>query len=361
MPEALERTVYVVGPRWHHHAAHADYAVAASLACQLSAQVKKLNSPIEYRWLSRALVRRLLTQSKGEPNYSLGTLLTEIVVARHMWRRGGSLYHLLYGERDRTLARSLPRLFTRPVIATFHSPPARLAHKGIDRRRLRGLEAVLVVAASQRRYFEEQGVTRVFVTMHGVDTQFFHPAPVPAAGPPRCIVVGGHLRDFETLGHTIRLVRERVRGLRTVILGAPTRWQQSLYSAGGGSVEFRYGISDHQLLAAYQASSLALLPYQDATASNALLESMACGLPVVTSDVGGVPEYTGSDGAILCPPRDPEVMAQAAVRVLDDPAYARERRVRGRTRSLQFDFSVAARQLLDVYATVLGDAGMASG
>src|SRR5205807_10057497 len=146
-----------------------------------------------------------------------------------------------------------------------------------------------------------------------------------------------------------------------VILGAPGGWQQSLYSAGGGSVEFRYGISDHELRAAYQASHLALLPYEDATASNALLESMACGLPVVTSDVGGVPEYTGSDGAILCPPRDPEVMAQAAVRVLDDPAYARERRVRGRTRSLQFDFSVAARQLLDVYATVLGDAGMASG
>ena len=54
-----------------------------------------------------------------------------------------------------------------------------------------------------------------------------------------------------------------------------------------------------------------------------VLEAMACGLCIVSTNVGGIP-YLLSDGidALLVPPNDPEAMAQAIARILSEPALA---------------------------------------
>jgi len=54
----------------------------------------------------------------------------------------------------------------------------------------------------------------------------------------------------------------------------------------------------------------------------ALQEAMRAGLPVVATDVGGVRELTGDDGALLVRPDDPAALAAAVLRVLDEPALA---------------------------------------
>jgi glycosyltransferase involved in cell wall biosynthesis len=53
-------------------------------------------------------------------------------------------------------------------------------------------------------------------------------------------------------------------------------------------------------------------------------EAMACGLPVVASAAGALPEVVGSDGeaGILVPPRDPRAMAAAIGSILADPERA---------------------------------------
>jgi glycosyltransferase involved in cell wall biosynthesis len=52
--------------------------------------------------------------------------------------------------------------------------------------------------------------------------------------------------------------------------------------------------------------------------SNAILEAQACGLPVVTTRVGGNPDLVDADCGILVPPRDPEALAEALGRLLRD-------------------------------------------
>jgi glycosyltransferase involved in cell wall biosynthesis len=55
----------------------------------------------------------------------------------------------------------------------------------------------------------------------------------------------------------------------------------------------------------------------------AVLEALCCGLPVAATDVGGVPEAVGDDGA-LAPPADPAALAKAIRAVLDrHDAYVR--------------------------------------
>lgn len=56
---------------------------------------------------------------------------------------------------------------------------------------------------------------------------------------------------------------------------------------------------------------------------NSLLEAMACGIPIVSTNVGGIP-YLVQDltTALLVEPRQPDALAQATIRVLDDPALA---------------------------------------
>jgi glycosyltransferase involved in cell wall biosynthesis len=85
-----------------------------------------------------------------------------------------------------------------------------------------------------------------------------------------------------------------------------------------GPVELVTGLSDEQLLEEYRQAWVVLLPLIDATANNALLESMACSLPVVVSDVGGIRDYAGPECGALCPPRDVQAHAAATIELLLD-------------------------------------------
>jgi glycosyltransferase involved in cell wall biosynthesis len=72
-----------------------------------------------------------------------------------------------------------------------------------------------------------------------------------------------------------------------------------------------------------------------------VLEAMACGLCVVSTNVGGIP-YLLEDGkdALLVPPNDPEAMAFAIRRILDEPDLAEKLSMNARKKVEQFDWSV---------------------
>src|SRR5262249_41898524 len=70
--------------------------------------------------------------------------------------------------------------------------------------------------------------------------------------------------------------------------------------------------------------------------SNAVLESMAAGMPVVATAVGGTPELVehGVTG-LLVPPRDADALAAAILRLLDEPSLARRFGEAGRRRVVE--------------------------
>jgi alpha-1,3-rhamnosyl/mannosyltransferase len=80
---------------------------------------------------------------------------------------------------------------------------------------------------------------------------------------------------------------------------------------------------------------------------------MAAGLPVVCSQGSALAEVAG-DAATLVEARDPNALARAIERLIDDPAQAEAQRQRGLERSRAFDWSDTAARTLAFYHRVLG-------
>jgi len=84
-----------------------------------------------------------------------------------------------------------------------------------------------------------------------------------------------------------------------------------------------------------------------------VIEAMACGVPVVTSDRTALPEVAG-DAALLVNPDDDDELAGAMVRILRDASLRESLRAKGFERAKQFTWERAARQTLAVYREACG-------
>jgi glycosyltransferase involved in cell wall biosynthesis len=91
-----------------------------------------------------------------------------------------------------------------------------------------------------------------------------------------------------------------------------------------------------------------------------ILEAMAARLPVVASNVGGVPEVVvDGDTGLLVPPGDPQSLAAAIERLLEDPVLCRRLGEAGRIRVAEhFDLAAVHQAHLDLYRRVLARRGL---
>jgi len=99
------------------------------------------------------------------------------------------------------------------------------------------------------------------------------------------------------------------------------------------------------------ASDLFVLPSHTEALPTVLIEAMASGLPVVATDVGGIPEMVErGSSALLVPPHRPDLLGDAVIRVLTSPLQAAAMGRAGRRVAVErFDLTRQVQRLVDEY------------
>ncbi|NDJ17613.1 glycosyltransferase family 4 protein [Myxacorys almedinensis] len=181
-------------------------------------------------------------------------------------------------------------------------------------------------------------------------------------------------KGIETLVRAAQLIKRNTvdaSNLRLVIVGGsdPTkpdgqerqRIEQLVGELGlAEHTTFAGRVGHDRLPLYYTAADVCVIPSHYEPFGLVAIEAMACGTPVVASDVGGlkfsvVPEETG----LLVPPQDETAFAAAIERILSDELWARKLRKRASERVQQnFSWTGVAAQLSDLYRRMLAQSIM---
>jgi glycosyltransferase involved in cell wall biosynthesis len=145
-----------------------------------------------------------------------------------------------------------------------------------------------------------------------------------------------------------------------IIVGANNLWNSTPIAAEverlglGSRVKFTGYLPDENLPVLYNAASLFCFPSLYEGFGLPVLEAMACGVPVLTSNTSSLPEVA-EDAAVLVDPYSVPEIAAAMRQILSDPDLAADLRRCGLQRAAQFTWQRTALATIAVYEKVLGE------
>ena len=149
------------------------------------------------------------------------------------------------------------------------------------------------------------------------------------------------------------------QGLKTpvVFVGNPTSYCNDIhkYIAEQGikkQVIFLKNIPEKDLAAIYQLASLSIYISVFEGFGLPVIESMACGCPVITSNVSCLPETAG-DAAVLCTPENIDELGNNIKRILEDSTFRDELILKGKKRAVEFMPQKYAERLIGLYTKMI--------
>ncbi len=162
-------------------------------------------------------------------------------------------------------------------------------------------------------------------------------------------------KDLLTAIDAFTLASKEISGLAFLIFGeGPMRRSIEKKLTKEGITDI-YLFGFHEPLApVLKMADLFLLTSRSEGLNTATLEAMACGLPVVVSNTGGLPDLVenGQNG-ILCEPGRPESFAEAIVDLLKDDPRRKKMAENGLARARQFDILKVVERIAELYHRLL--------
>jgi glycosyltransferase involved in cell wall biosynthesis len=231
----------------------------------------------------------------------------------------------------------------------------------------RNLPRVVTVSESSKRDIAAQmdvKTERMTVVPVGVDHTVFRPRleVTPVKG--RIMVTSSSdvpMKGLVPLLEAVAKLRTE-RELELVVIGNPRpegRVAKAIERLDlGPIVRCVTGISDDELARNYAQAEVAVVPSLYEGFSLPAIEAMACGVALVATTGGALPEVVGTDGetGLLVPPDDPGALAAAIGRLLDDDELRSRLGAAGRERVLgRFTWQVTAKGTADQYQALLAD------
>lgn len=224
-----------------------------------------------------------------------------------------------------------------------------LAYRGLDAWLARRSDALVVAShalAEQLRRRIGFPAERMEVIPNGVE-----PAPATAGGElVASISLLEPVKGLDTFVHAAAKLGDRGDARFEIVGSGPVAEELRGLAAGlGAPIAFPGHVPAPEVMPRLR---IFVLTSWFENCPMALLEAMMAGVPAVVSGVGGVPELV-ADTALVVPPGDPDALAGALGRLLDDPVLAADLGRRGRERALAgFTAELNARRMIDLYSRV---------
>jgi glycosyltransferase involved in cell wall biosynthesis len=278
----------------------------------------------------------------------------------HVMANSGWAWHLLAAPAIR-----IAKWRGKPVLVNYRGGLAReFLESRADRviSTLRRADTLVVPSRFLQTVFADHGIDAKVVP-NIVDTNVFQPAQRAqrAADAPHIVVARNleHIYGNDLAIQAFALLRGKLRAARLSVAGSGPELQglQQLARDLGveAAIHFTGRLDVAQMAALYGAADLVLNPTRADNTPNSVLEALACGVAVVSTDVGGV-RYLVEHGhtAWLVPPESPEDLAAGMVRVLEDQDLKRTLESNGLALARSCAWGEVRQRWLELYEGLAG-------
>ncbi len=320
-----------------------------------------------FEWWSMA------TGGFAEP-YTFGRRVT-----RHL-KNSGKQYDVIHDNQSLCHGLITLQKLGFPILATVHHPITRdleLAlqdasswghrllikrwHSFLKMQRtvVNKLKHVITVSHSSRKDIANEfgrSITKIDVIHNGIDTQLFSPKPSIKRIPFRLITTSSSdqaLKGFAYLLDALADLKTTFPDIHLVVIGKLKHngKSETRMKALGleHNITFKNGIDHTGITHEYARASVAVCPSLYEGFGLPAGEALSCGVPLVSTDGGALPEVVGKAGLIV-PAGDSLALSTAIAKILKDPALATQLSEQGRAHILErFCWNRVAETLTDYY------------
>lgn len=256
-----------------------------------------------------------------------------------LWRAAGrvDLFHVMANSGWAWYLHACPAVWVAklkgvPVIVNYRGGGAETFFSGVGRlgrAALARADALVTPSGFLKAVFERFGF-QATVIPNIVDLERFRPAGRRPEAAGKQIVITRNLEPIYDIASALEAfarVRSRIPEAYLTVAGTGPELERlkALARTLGiqDAVTFAGRVANERMPLLYQSADAMLNPSRVDNMPNSILEAYASGVPVVSTDAGGIP-YIAEHGrtALLMKPGDVEGMADALVRILSDPALA---------------------------------------
>jgi phosphatidylinositol alpha-mannosyltransferase len=270
------------------------------------------------------------------------------------------------------LCTSVLRLKKTPMVGTFHASggkPWYIMFTPIGswylKRWFRKLDARITVSKVALDYVSKYFPAEYEIIPNGVDTSHFHAGvkPVDKFNDEQTnILFVGRLekrKGFDCLLEAYKLIKPEFKDCRLIQVGPGVRlrnkYQKYVQCHAIPDVNFTGYATYSDLPRYYKMADVVCFPATGRESQGiVLMEAMAVGKPVVASNIDGYSSVltNGLEG-ITVPPKDPEKLAEAILKLIENKKLRQQMGQRGIQKAKQYDWAIIAEKLLNIYKKVI--------
>jgi len=255
------------------------------------------------------------------------------------------------------LSQRLDRRPAKRVVCTFHdlfvltaeysSPEFRARFAAQARDAARRADLIIAVSRFTARQVSDLldvEPSRIRVVPHGV-----HPPPQSQQPREKLVLFVGALQTRKNLVRLIEAFEAMPPDWRLVLAGAPSGFgAEAILERVHARIEVTGYLAARELERLYTRASIFAFPSLDEGFGIPVLEAMARGVPVITSNCSALPEVAG-DAALLVSPRETSEIAAALTRLASDDNLREQLAARGRERAKLFSWQQAVAATYSIY------------